>query len=260
MIVLTDNNFGRHLYLPVKPSGLVTEYGFNCLPFDIMSNNVRMSPASNKTAGSLLGSFHKSYLTSSQRNISHLQPMATSASLVGTMYSGGQYHGIGAYTDRYSTAYTISPSRTGDIIKYAAQSLTMGPLYITDSNYSTGSHGTSYYANFEYQYCYALRCTALYHMSINHIASYYVILVKGTKSEILNDSFGFTQIITSGSFTADYDPVAATLTAPCSVLFTHFSDASVVFFSYILKRRAPLILTWDELSRRPYQYFRSILK
>ena len=133
MIVLTDNNFGRHLYLPVKPSGLVTEYGFNCLPFDIRSNHVRMSPASNKTAGSLLGSFHKSYLTSSQRNVSHLQPMATSASLVNTMYSGGQYHGIGAYTDRYSTAYTISPSRTGDIIKYAVLQKTARQMISQDN-------------------------------------------------------------------------------------------------------------------------------
>jgi hypothetical protein len=142
--------------------------------------------------------------------------MATSASLVNTMYSGGQYHGVDEYTDRYSIAYTISTSRAGDIIDYAAQSLTMGPLYITDSNYSSGSHGTSYYANFEHQYCYALRCNIFYHMTVDHLSSYYVLLVKGTKSEIMNNGFGFTQIITSGSFSANYDPDTATLTAPIS--------------------------------------------
>lgn len=218
MIIVTDENFGRHLYLPVKSTNLNTDYGFNCVPFKVMANNVRMSPASNKTAGTLLGSFHKSYLASNQTAISNLQPIGPNLT-IGSIYSGGQYHGVDTYRDVYSKSYAVATSLSGSIIKYNAQSITTGEMYITDTNYSSGSHGTSYYADFENQNCYAIRCPVFYDLTINNISSYYVLLVKGTKSEILNDGFSFTQIVLYGKFSENYDPQTGTLTTSISAQY-----------------------------------------
>lgn len=214
MIIVTDENSGRHLYLPVKSTNLSTDYGFNCVPFNVMVNNVRMSPASNKTAGTLLGSFHKSYLTSNKTAISDLQPIGSYT--IGSRYSGRQWHEVEAYRDIYSESYAVATSLSGSIIKYNAQSITTGEMYITDTNYISGDPGTSYKADFENQNCYAIRCPVFYDLKINNISSYYVLLVKGTKSEILNDGFSFTQIVLYGNFSGNYDPQTGTLTTSIS--------------------------------------------
>ena len=220
MIIVTDENFGRHLYLPVKSTNLSTKYGFNCVPFNVMANNVRMSPASNKTAGTLLGSFHKSYLTSNKTEISDLQPIGSVGATIDHIYGGEQWHGVDTYRDIYSNSYGVATSQSGSIIKYNTQSITTGEMYITDTNYSSGTHqGTSYYAKFQNQDCYAIRCPVFYDLTINNISSYYVLLVKGTKSEILNDGFSFTQIVLYGNFSANYDPQAGTLTTSVSAQY-----------------------------------------